>query len=176
MPVRMVRYAGDKVLRKKARAVKSVNSKRTRKLIDDMFETMYADGGVGLAAPQVGESVQVIVIDTREDGQRMALINPRVTMRSKSVVEEKEGCLSIPGVEGMVCRSEKVIVRGRSPEGKWAEITGEGLLGRALQHEIDHLNGVLFIDHLSQTEKNELAPALAEIQRLQRKQRVVAGE
>ena len=174
MSVRAIRYLGDPVLKKPARSVRTVTTKRIRKLIDEMFETMYSSSGVGLAAVQVGESVQVMVIDTKEPGEKLALINPRITMRSKSEVEEKEGCLSVPGVEGTVRRHEKVIVRGLSPEGKWVEVVGEGLLGRALQHEIDHLNGVLFIDRMPEDEKKEIAPALAEIRRMQRKQRAAS--
>jgi peptide deformylase len=116
-----------------------------------MFETMYAAEGVGLAAPQVGVGKRVIVVDvTPVDGNvpPMAIVNPVIVERKGNVTGE-EGCLSVPGVQGEVCRAETVVVRGLDPEGKPLHVTADGILSRALQHEIDHLDGVLFIDRIS---------------------------
>ncbi len=122
-----------------------------RKLIDDMFETMYAASGVGLAAPQVGEGRRVIVVDVspvEKEVSPMALVNPEVVAR-RGLVEATEGCLSVPGVEGVVARPEFVTVKGLNELGEAVRFEAGGLLARALQHEIDHLDGVLFIDRLS---------------------------
>lgn len=144
-----VRILGDPVLRKPAEPVKEVTD-TLKKLISDMFDTMYAEEGVGLAAPQVGISDRVIVIDPhQEDTEKFALINPEILEASKVTEKAEEGCLSIPGVRDIVERSSRVRVKGLSPEGEAREFEAEGLLARILQHEIDHLNGVLFIDRLS---------------------------
>ncbi len=122
-----------------------------RKLIDDMFETMYAASGVGLAAPQIGEGRRVIVIDVspvEKEVPPMALVNPEILSR-RGMVEATEGCLSVPGVEGVVARPEFVTVKGLNELGEPVQFEAGGLLARALQHEIDHLDGVLFIDRLS---------------------------
>ncbi|RDV83451.1 peptide deformylase [Ammonifex thiophilus] len=130
------------VLREKARPVDKI-SPQIQKLIRDMTETMYRAQGVGLAAPQVGVSLRVIVVDT--GSHLYQLINPVIVAREG---EEKgrEGCLSIPGVWGEVVRAASVLVRALTPEGKEVSIEADGLLARALQHEIDHLDGILFID------------------------------
>jgi len=122
-----------------------------RKLIDDMFETMYAATGVGLAAPQIGVGRRVIVVDVspvEKEIPPMALVNPEIVSR-RGMVEATEGCLSVPGVEGVVARPESVTVKGLNELGDPVKFEAEGLLARALQHEIDHLDGVLFIDRLS---------------------------
>ncbi len=122
-----------------------------RRLIDDMFETMYSASGVGLAAPQVGEGRRVIVVDVsavEKDVPPMALVNPEIVAH-RGMVEATEGCLSIPGVEGVVARPEFVTVKGLNELGEPVRFEAGGLLARALQHEIDHLDGVLFIDRLS---------------------------
>ncbi len=124
-----------------------------RKLIDDMFETMYAAKGVGLAAPQIGEGRRVIVVDVspvEKEIPPMALVNPEIVAR-RGVCEATEGCLSVPGVEGVVVRPEYVTVKGLNELGDPVNFEAGGLLARALQHEIDHLDGVLFIDRLSAT-------------------------
>lgn len=137
-----IRKAGDKVLKEKAEAVSHVD-KKIRKLLDDMTQTMYKADGVGLAAPQVGVSLRVIVIDV--DDELIELINP-VIVRSEGCELGNEGCLSIPGVFGEVERFSEVTVTGLNRFGKNVSITGTGLLSRALQHEIDHLDGILFIE------------------------------
>jgi peptide deformylase len=124
---------------------------RVRTLIRDMFETMYASEGIGLAAPQVGVGKRVIVLDVSpvdENASPMAVVNPEIVERWGSVSGE-EGCLSVPGVQGEVCRAETVVVRGLDGEGKPLQLQAGGILSRALQHEIDHLDGVLFIDRIS---------------------------
>lgn len=133
---------GDPVLREKSRTVRVVN-KSIRKLLDDMAETMYAANGVGLAAPQVGISKRVVVVDAGEG--LWELINPEIIYQDGEEVG-MEGCLSIPGVTGEVKRAFRVRVKGLDRQGKTQVISAEGWGARALQHEIDHLDGVLFID------------------------------
>ena len=140
----------DPVLRQRAVPVDMVD-RSIRKLIDDMAETMYDAPGIGLAANQVGKTLRVIVIDLQKEDYHhglIALVNPRIIAESGTIIWE-EGCLSIPDYYSTVKRSEKVTVEGLDPDGKRIEIHAEGLLAVALQHEIDHLNGKLFIDHLN---------------------------
>ena len=140
----------DPFLARKAAPVSAVDD-RVRTLIRDMFETMYAAEGIGLAAPQVGVGKRVIVLDVSpvdENVPPMAIVNPEILERKGSVAGE-EGCLSVPGVQGEVCRAETVVVRGLDPEGKPLHLSAAGILSRALQHEIDHLDGILFIDRIS---------------------------
>lgn len=123
---------------------------RIRELVRDMFETMYAASGVGLAAPQVGVGKRVIIVDVSPVDKEIApiaLVNPEIVER-QGLVEGTEGCLSVPGVEGVVPRAESVLVRALDTQGQPVKIRAEGLLSRALQHEIDHLDGVLFIDRI----------------------------
>lgn len=118
-----------------------------QKLAENMIETLYAFNGVGLAAPQVGEPLRLIVFDiTPERDQPGALINPEIVSHSKNIVEKLEGCLSCKGFEGWVKRYEKVTVKGQTLSGKVVTIKAEGLLARMLQHEIDHLNGIIITD------------------------------
>lgn len=142
MAVLEIRKAGDKVLKEIAQPVVKVD-KKIKKLLDDMLETMERADGVGLAAPQVGVSLRVIVIDIGEGP--IELINP-VIVESSGCELGNEGCLSIPGVFGEVKRFAEVTVEGFNRFGKKVRIAGNGLLGRALQHEIDHLEGILFIE------------------------------
>ena len=154
--VREVRLLGDPVLRTEARPVPEV-SDEIRSLISDMLDTMYAEDGVGLAAPQVGVSVRVMVVDPREDGTApLALVNPAVVERSEETVRAEEGCLSIPGVTDIVERSARVVVEGVDRDGRGRRIEAQGLLARILQHEVDHLDGVLFFDRLSPLKRRML--------------------
>ena len=140
----------DPFLARKAAPVANVDD-RVQTLIRDMFETMYSAEGVGLAAPQVGVGKRVIVLDVSpvdESVPPMAIVNPEIVGRQGSVAGE-EGCLSVPGVQGEVLRAETVVVRGLDGEGKPLRFQAGGILSRALQHEIDHLDGVLFIDRIS---------------------------
>lgn len=139
--------AASSVLRQRAKTVRAL-SPEIRALAVGMFRVMRDAEGVGLAAPQVGVSRRVIVVDVGAEGPGpLAIVNPRV-VSSRGQQTAIEGCLSIPGLAGEVTRAARVRVRGRDPEGRPLSIVGEGLLARALQHEIDHLNGVLFVDRV----------------------------
>lgn len=142
MAVLEIRKVGDPVLRAQAKPVRKIGPS-LRSLVDDMLETMYAAKGVGLAAPQVGVSKQLVVVDVGEGP--WVLFNPTLS-RTEGEVIGSEGCLSVPGVYGEVKRFERVVATGLDREGRQIWIPGEGLLARALQHEIDHLAGVLFLD------------------------------
>ncbi len=156
-----LRFLGDPVLRRKARRIEKVTP-ATRETVEAMWEIMNDANGIGLAAPQVGLSQRIIVIDTREPGEKAALINPEIVWSGNELSKVKEGCLSIPGVEGDVMRPTKVRVKGLGIDGKPVEISASGLYARAFQHEIDHLNGIVFIDQVSQAELERLQPLLAE--------------
>jgi peptide deformylase len=154
MAICEIRRYPEKVLQEKTAPVRDFNTE-LRKLIDDMVETMYAAPGIGLAANQIGMSKQVIVIDTSGRGEGsdlITLVNPRI-VEASGESEIEEGCLSIPGYTTVVKRAEKVKVAGFDLDGKPVEITGEGILAKALQHEIDHINGVLFIDKIGRIKK-----------------------
>ena len=144
-----VRLLGDPVLRRRAAPIEEV-SESVRALIDDMFETMYAEEGVGLAAPQVGEEIRLVVIDPHEEGtEPMVLINPQIVESGSDTAKREEGCLSIPGLSEVVERPATVVVDALDRDGAPQRIEAEGLLATILQHEIDHLDGILFIDRLS---------------------------
>jgi peptide deformylase len=150
MSVREIRIMGDPVLREPAAEVAELDDE-VRELVQDMMETMYHAEGIGLAAPQVGVSRRVIVVDLRDSDEEgpIALINPRVTESGRKTDRSPEGCLSIPGMEEVVERPETVTVEGLTPDGETVSMKVSGLLSRALQHEIDHLDGILFVDRLS---------------------------
>ena len=140
-----IRVLPDPVLRQKARRIKNIDDS-VQKLIGDMLETMHAAHGVGLAAPQIGVPLRLAVIGIPEE-EEIILINPEVVRKvGERLVEE--GCLSIPGYVGQIKRAESVTVKGRDRNGREIRIKGNELLAQALEHEIDHLNGVLYIDHL----------------------------
>jgi peptide deformylase len=167
MAVRRIHTWPDDVLRRKAAPVEDFGDDLQR-LIDDMLETMYAAPGIGLAAPQVGVSRRLLVIDTSSDtepGQVIVLANPEL-VESEDETDHEEGCLSVPDYSAKVKRARRVAVRGHNRHGQPVEVRGEELLARALQHEIDHLDGVLFIDRLSpfrrEVAKKKLKKALAE--------------
>ena len=148
MAIRKIVYLPDAVLRKVAAPVEHFDD-ALQTLIDDMFETMYDAQGVGLAAPQVGVSLRLSVIDVVGDkSQQLVIINPEITA-SEGQKEYQEGCLSVPGAYDTVVRAEKVKVKALDRHGVPFEMESDGLLGECLQHEIDHLNGKLFIDLLS---------------------------
>ena len=144
----------DPVLRKKAREVKRIDD-RVARLAAEMAETMYAAPGIGLAAPQVGVSERVILVDVTgpERKELITLVNPVIVEKEGTVIFE-EGCLSLPEVREKVERAARVLVRGYDLDEREREIEAEGLLAIALQHEIDHLNGVLFIDYLSRLKRD----------------------
>lgn len=145
MAVLEIREVGDPVLRTQTNKVKEITDK-TRELLDNMQETMYEANGVGLAAPQIGISKAITVIDIG-DGL-IELINPEIIEKSEQNYQDEEGCLSIPDQTGKVKRAYGVKVRAQDRNGEEFEMEAEGLLARAIQHELDHLNGVLFIDKL----------------------------
>ncbi len=148
MAVLEIKKYPEAVLKERAVSV-SLLTKEHQRLIDDMIETMYAAPGVGLAAPQVGISERVIVVDTGkgEVSNLIVLINPEIIEKAGSI-ESEEGCLSLPGLSLILRRAERVVVKGLDREGKEIRIEGTGLLGRALQHEIDHINGTLILDRV----------------------------
>jgi len=142
---------GDPVLRAQAGEVTEFDA-GLQTLVRDLFETMYQAEGIGLAAPQVGVSRRVLVVDLRREEEpeaRIALVNPVVTWASSETDKAPEGCLSIPGLEDTVVRPWAVKVEGYDPKGRPVSVEGDELFARVLQHEIDHLEGVLFLDHLS---------------------------
>jgi peptide deformylase len=141
-----IRVLGDPILRKPTKPVTEVTDE-LRKLIADMFETMYAAEGIGLAAPQVGRTERLAVVDV--EGKKFALINPEVLATAGSPEKAEEGCLSIPDIYGDVERPAEVTIRAIDENGNQYEETATQLLGRCFQHEIDHLDGKLFIDYLS---------------------------
>lgn len=153
-----IRILGAKVLRRKADSVEEITD-GTRRLVSDMFDTMYDAEGIGLAAPQVGVSERVLVVDvTNEDESRHvhALVNPVIVESSRDTDKATEGCLSIPGIEEAVTRPARVTVEALSVDGEPVRIDADDLLARALQHELDHLDGVLFIDRVSSLKRNIL--------------------
>jgi len=151
MSVIPIRVMPDPILRRKAKRVRIIDSS-VKKLIDDMIETMHAvPGRVGLAAPQVGVSLRVFVIGIPGE-EDIALINPEIVWRTGERLVD-EGCLSIPGYIGQIKRAVSVKVKGRDQNGKEIRIKANDLLAQALEHEIDHLNGVLYIDYLESMDK-----------------------
>jgi peptide deformylase len=167
MAVREILIAPDPRLKVKARRVDKVDAK-VRKLMDDMLETMYAAPGIGLAAPQVGEAVQVIVVDVARDGEPRnpyQMANPEIIWASEERVPAEEGCLSLPDQFAEVTRPAEVKVRYLDHENEIREIEAEGLLATCLQHEIDHLDGVLFVDHISTLKRGMILRKLAKSKR-----------
>jgi peptide deformylase len=142
---------GEPVLEKPAEIIANFNTPELDSLVDDMFESMYAAKGVGLAAPQIGISKRIAVIDlsvAEDPSQKIVLINPEIIVKEDFQTGE-EGCLSLPGFREQVMRPKKVVVRAQNVKGEPFETTGEDLLARAFCHEIDHLNGRLYILHVS---------------------------
>ena len=151
MAIRALRHLpDDPVLRQKARRVPRIDSS-IQQLIDDMVETMQQTKGVGLAAPQVGVSLRVVVLQ-KPGEEPVAIINPEIVKRAGEQ-EVTEGCLSIPGYAGEIKRSVSVTVKGRDRQGKTIRIKATGLMAQVLEHELDHLNGILYIDHLEGQDK-----------------------
>ncbi len=167
MAILKIVYLPDPCLRQIAKPVETFDSE-LQTLIDDMFETMYHARGVGLAAPQVGISKRLSVIDTEGGSKQnqLVIINPEI-IRAEGEQEYHEGCLSVPGSYDKVIRAEKVTVKALDRHGEPFEITADGLLGECLQHEIDHLNGKLYIDLLSPLKRNLARRKLEKFKRLQ---------
>ena len=160
---------GDPVLEKKGEKVKEINDE-IKQLVEDMYETMVAAPGIGLAAPQIGKSLQLAIIDLsagENPEERLVLINPEI-FEKEGLQKEEEGCLSFPGIFGFVERPERIKVRYTDLDGKEKEIEAEGLLARALCHEIDHLNGELFIFKFAPVKKQLV---LKKIKKLMKEER-----
>jgi peptide deformylase len=132
------------VLRKKAESIKDPLDSDIQKFIPNLIDMMFKEDGIGIAAPQVGMSIQMIVVNHKNDP--LVLLNPRVKSKSIRTEIAEEGCLSVPGIFGLVKRSKKAKIEALNKDGKQVTIKAEGLLARVLLHEIDHLNGILFID------------------------------
>jgi peptide deformylase len=156
MSILHIKKLGDPVLKKKCKPVKEITPE-IKQLAADMLETMYAAPGVGLAAPQVGLPIRMVVIDVRHEGKRspLVLVNPKIVSKNGKMVEE-EGCLSLPGIVANVKRYEDVTVEAVNEKGFPVSVSGKALLSKALQHELDHLEGIVFIDHLSWLAKQKL--------------------
>ena len=146
MAIREIRLSNDEILRKTSREVETVDD-RIKELLDDMVETMHKSNGVGLARPQVRVLKRVIVIDLYDGEEPLKLVNPKI-IKTKGEQEVEEGCLSFPNEYAKMIRPKEVVVEALNEEGKKVKIVGKDLLAQALAHEIDHLNGVLFIDNM----------------------------
>jgi peptide deformylase len=159
--IRDIVLMGDPVLRTPAREVTSFDDK-LRVLVREMFETMYHAEGIGLAAPQIGVPTRVIVVDLRrgdeedDEEERIVLVNPRVTWASEETHKQSEGCLSMPGLEEIVRRPVSVRIEGKDPYGEAVVVEADDLFARALQHEIDHVDGILFVDRVTPLKRKML--------------------
>ncbi len=163
----LLRYYGDPVLRETGKPI-DVFDDELREFAESMIETMRIERGIGLAAPQVGESIRLIVALAMEDiddddAPAMVLVNPKVVEKSKETWSFEEGCLSIPGITASVLRAREVEIEYQDLDGNTQTIRNNKLFGRILQHEIDHINGVLFIDYLSSAQKSILKNKLKQI-------------
>ena len=174
MHYRIVKYLNNPILERPADPVTEFDTPELHQFVADMFETMYAAHGVGLAAPQIDVSRRLIVIDItggpdeateeRKEPERIVLINPEVISKEGKQTGE-EGCLSIPGFREPVTRAKKTTVRAQNVQGEWFEIKGEDLLARAMLHEIDHINGILFLKHLSTLKRDLIKRKIKKLQK-----------
>ena len=162
----IVKY-GDPVLEKAGTAVKKFDAE-LEELAEDMFASMYAAQGVGLAAPQIGKSLRLAVVDVtggKNPEAKIVLANPEI-VHAEGEVREEEGCLSVPGFRGYVMRPQFVTVKAQNAKGEAFEIRGENLLARAFCHEIDHLNGILFLQHLSMLKRDLIRRKIKKLRKL----------
>ena len=150
MAIRTMRHLPDPVLRQKAKRVSAIDSS-VQQLIDDMVETMQQANGVGLAAPQVGVPLRVVVVQMPGE-EPIVIINPKIVNRAGER-EVTEGCLSVPGYAGEIKRSVSVTVKGQNRQGRAIRLKATGLMAEALEHELDHLNGILYVDHIESQDK-----------------------
>ena len=165
--VRKILKYGEPALETAAEPITEFDTPELHALVADMWETMYSAKGVGLAAPQIGVSKRLTVIDIsvgEKDDEKIVLINPEIILEEGSQTGE-EGCLSIPGFREPVTRSERVRVRAKNAQGETVEFEGEELLARAFQHEVDHLNGILFINHLSTLKRDIIRRKIRKLQK-----------
>jgi peptide deformylase len=159
----IIRYPNP-ILREVSRPVEIIDEE-IRKLALEMIDSMYEDNGVGLAAPQIGRNIRLVIVDLdprKRDPQVM--INPVITGKSKEKETVVEGCLSVPGIEGKVTRAAELTVQAQNLDGDTIEYSGDGIFARAVQHEIDHLDGILFIDKLSPATKLSIRAELARLE------------
>jgi peptide deformylase len=164
--IRPILKYGDTTLHEKAADVEAVTPE-IDVLVNDMIETMYAAPGVGLAAPQIGVPLRIFVVDTslgRDPAGLIVMINPQFVVREGMQLEE-EGCLSVPGFDATVVRPTRAVVRGLDRDGAMHERDGSGLLARAFQHEMDHLDGTLFIDHLRGIKRDQIVRRIKKLTR-----------
>lgn len=165
--VRKIMKYGEPVLEQVAESVTEFDTPELRELIADMWETMYAAKGVGLAAPQIGLRKRISVIDIsvgEDDTKKIVIINPEVLSKEGKQTGE-EGCLSIPGFREPVTRANKVAIRAQNDKGESFDLCGEELLARAILHEVDHLNGILFISHLSTLKRDIIRRKIKKLQK-----------
>ena len=164
------------ILKAKARPVRDADADLVRALFPQMLATMYEAPGIGLAAPQIGHGLRLAVVDLQRDEQRtpMHLVNPEIVAASDELATREEGCLSLPGQYADVTRAARVKVRYLDLDGARREIEAEGLLAACLQHEIDHLDGILFVDHLSALKRNMIMRRLAKDVRLKAQEKTSA--
>lgn len=165
--VRKILKYGEPLLEQAAGRVTDFDAPELRELITDMWETMYAAKGVGLAAPQIGFSKRISVIDIsvgEDESKKIVIINPEIVSRDGKQTGE-EGCLSIPGFREPVTRAKDVTVRAQNERGEAIELSGQELLARAFEHEIDHLNGILFINHLSTLKRDIIRRKIKKLQK-----------
>ncbi len=153
MAVYQIVTIGDELLRENAKEVTKFDD-RIYKLLNNMMETLIKEDGVGLAAPQIGVSKRVIIAYHEESDKVIELINPEIISSSGEVIDN-EGCLSVPGRVGKVCRAKDIVIRGQNADGQPIQINASGMFARIIQHEIDHLNGILFIDKLEKEENDQ---------------------
>lgn len=168
MSIRDIIVLPDQILRQVSKPVARVDAE-AKKLWDDMLETMYAAPGIGLAAVQVGVPLRLVVADLAKDGEEkkpLFIANPEITWRSEEQSDYEEGCLSIPEYYEMVTRPSEVKLRYLDRTGEAAELHAAGLLATCLQHEIDHLDGVLFIDHISRLKRDRVVKKFVKAQKL----------
>jgi peptide deformylase len=166
MSVAEIRIYPDPILQVKAAHIENIDE-RIARLADEMAETMYAAPGVGLAAPQIGVSERLIVVDVRNSkGEKdlITLVNPQIMELGERIVEE-EGCLSVPGIREQVARARRVLIRGYDLNERERQIEAEGLLAVAFQHEIDHLDGILFIDRISRLKRGIIQRKMRKLMR-----------
>lgn len=179
MAVRKIAYLGEPVLRQKAQKVRQ-SDKTVEKLIDDMVETMHAAQGIGLAANQVSVPQRVVVVQLALDeedpqsGTLYALINPEIVSPSDDLVMAEEGCLSIPHYYGEVVRHDMVVIKARDRKWREVKVKASGLLARVFQHEVDHLNGVLFLDRMETIDKLRYVPPQDDKPEVERERETVA--
>jgi peptide deformylase len=162
----IVRY-GNPVLETPAETITEFDTPELNKLIEDMFESMYAAHGVGLAAPQIGISKRIAVIDAsngQNQAEKIVLINPEI-LRVEGRYTSEEGCLSVPGFREQVSRPRRATIRAQNAKGEWFEMTGEELVARAFMHETDHLNGKLYLSHISMLKRDLIRRKVRKLQK-----------